>query len=320
MGTSDEVFVRKLRSFASRTHLELHIDAAMRGENAEEDYIDVYASSRARRVARHAKAASTTLESQRRERHLLLEAVTQQKELLDVEQKRADDAEDELEKVTAQADALSKKLDDLMSTFMSRKLLERTCETPTPSSSVAATSTLQLENERLKREMYDMEKRHAAEIADLRADLRADKPNALTAEERRRLLTEIAEARKEIAVAKEARAKALSEAIDLRTKLESLGAAASVNGVSGANNAFTPAASVNGVSGANNASTPPKTPEWANIDWDAAHAEMDSIKAEKQRITPKLDSGKLPSLEEEIDWEAAYSDIDATRARRKILS
>jgi hypothetical protein len=283
----------------------------MRGENAEEDYIDVYASSRARRVARHAKAASTTLESQRRERHLLLEAVTQQKELLDVEQKRADDAEDELEKVTAQADALSKKLDDLMSTFMSRKLLERTCETPTPSSSVAATSTLQLENERLKREMYDMEKRHAAEIADLRADLRADKPNALTAEERRRLLTEIAEARKEIAVAKEARAKALSEAIDLRTKLESLGAAASVNGVSGANNA----------------STPPKTPEWANIDsewanidWDAAYAEMDSIKAEKQRITPKLDSGKLPSLEEEIDWEAAYSDIDATRARRKILS
>lgn len=311
MGTSDEVFVRKLRSFASRTHLELHIDAAMRGENAEEDYIDVYASSRARRVARHAKAASTTLESQRRERHLLLEAVTQQKELLDVEQKRADNAEDELEKVTAQADALSKKLDDLMSTFMSRKLLERTCETPTPSSSVAATSTLQLENERLKREMYDMEKRHAAEIADLRADLRADKPNALTAEERRRLLTEIAEARKEIAVAKEARAKALSEAIDLRTKLESLGAAASVNGVSGANNA----------------STPPKTPEWANIDsewanidWDAAYAEMDSIKAEKQRITPKLDSGKLPSLEEEIDWEAAYSDIDATRARRKILS
>ena len=311
MGTSDEVFVRKLRSFASRTHLELHIDAAMRGENAEEDYIDVYASSRARRVARHAKAASTTLESQRRERHLLLEAVTQQKELLDVEQKRADDAEDELEKVTAQADALSKKLDDLMSTFMSRKLLERTCETPTPSSSVAATSTLQLENERLKREMYDMEKRHAAEIADLRADLRADKPNVLTAEERRRLLTEIAEARKEIAVAKEARAKALSEAIDLRTKLESLGAAASVNGVSGANNA----------------STPPKTPEWANIDsewanidWDAAYAEMDSIKAEKQRITPKLDSGKLPSLEEEIDWEAAYSDIDATRARRKILS
>jgi len=311
MGTSDEVFVRKLRSFASRTHLELHIDAAMRGENAEEDYIDVYASSRARRVARHAKAASTTLESQRRERHLLLEAVTQQKELLDVEQKRADDAEDELEKVTAQADALSKKLDDLMSTFMSRKLLERTCETPTPSSSVAATSTLQLENERLKREMYDMEKRHAAEIADLRADLRADKPNALTAEERRRLLTEIAEARKEIAVAKEARAKALSEAIDLRTKLESLGAAASVNGVSGANNA----------------STPPKThewanidSEWANIDWDAAYAEMDSIKAEKQRITPKLDSGKLPSLEEEIDWEAAYSDIDATRARRKILS
>ena len=311
MGTSDEVFVRKLRSFASRTHLELHIDAAMRGENAEEDYIDVYASSRARRVARHAKAASTTLESQRRERHLLLEAVTQQKELLDVEQKRADDAEDELEKVTAQADALSKKLDDLMSTFMSRKLLERTCETPTPSSSVAATSTLQLENERLKREMYDMEKRHAAEIADLRADLRADKPNALTAEERRRLLTEIAEARKEIAVAKEARAKALSEAIDLRTKLESLGAAASVNGVSGANNA----------------STPPKTPEWANIDsewanidWDAAYAEMDSIKAEKQRITPKLDSGKLHSLEEEIDWEAAYSDIDATRARRKILS
>ena len=304
MGTSDEVFVRKLRSFASRTHLELHIDAAMRGENAEEDYIDVYASSRARRVARHAKAASTTLESQRRERHLLLEAVTQQKELLDVEQKRADDAEDELEKVTAQADALSKKLDDLMSTFMSRKLLERTCETPTPSSSVAATSTLQLENERLKREMYDMEKRHAAEIADLRANLRADKPNALTAEERRRLLTEIAEARKEIAVAKEARAKALSEAIDLRTKLESLGAAASVNGVSGANNA----------------STPPKTPEWANIDWDAAYAEMDSIKAEKQRITPKLDSGKLPSLEEEIDWEAAYSDIDATRARRKILS
>jgi hypothetical protein len=311
MGTSDEVFVRKLRSFASRTHLELHIDAAMRGENAEEDYIDVYASSRARRVARHAKAASTTLESQRRERHLLLEAVTQQKELLDVEQKRADDAEDELEKVTAQADALSKKLDDLMSTFMSRKLLERTCETPTPSSSVAATSTLQLENERLRREMDDMEKRHAAEIADLRADLRADKPNALTAEERRRLLTEIAEARKEIAVAKEARAKALSEAIDLRTKLESLGAAASVNGVSGANNA----------------STPPKTPEWANIDsewanidWDAAYAEMDSIKAEKQRITPKLDSGKLPSLEEEIDWEAAYSDIDATRARRKILS
>lgn len=295
------MFVRERCSFAARTHRERHIGAAMRGEDAEDDYIDVYASSRARRAVRHAKAAAMTVESQRRERHLLLEAVTQQKELLDVEQKRADDAEDELEKVTAQADALSKKLDDLMSTFMSRKLLERALETP--SSSVAATSTLQLENERLKREMHDMEKRHAAEIADLRADLRADNSNPLTTEERRRLLTEIADARKEIAVAKEARAKALSEAIELRTKLESLGAAASVNGVSDANNV----------------STPPKTPEWANIDWDAAYAEMDSIKAEKQRITPKLDSGKLPSLEEEIDWEAAYQDIDATRARRKIL-
>ena len=126
MGASDEVFVREtaVRSRRERT-VERHIGAAMRGEDAEDDYIDVYASSRARRAARHAKAAATTLESQRRERHLLLEAVTQQKELLDVEQKRADDAEDELEKVTAQADALSKKLDDLMSTFMSRKLLER---------------------------------------------------------------------------------------------------------------------------------------------------------------------------------------------------
>jgi hypothetical protein len=59
------------------------------------------------------------------------------------------------------------------------------------------------------------------------------------------------------------------------------------------------------------------------IDWEAAYSDIDATraeKAEKQRITPKLDSGKLPSLEEEIDWEAAYSDIDATRARRKILS
>lgn len=272
----------------------------MKGCDAEDsDYIDVYASSRVRHVARHATMTSTTAESQRREKLLLLEAVTQQRELLDEEQKRADDAEDELEKVTAQADALSKKLDDLMSTFMSRKLLDRTCEA-LPSSSVVATSRLQLENERLKSEIREMEKRHAAEIADLRTVTTSqDKCNPFTAEERRRLLTEIADARKEIAAAKEARAKALSEAIELRTQLESLGATASSN-------------DTNNVS---NVSTPPKTPEWANIDWDAAYAEMDSIKAEKRRITPMLNSAKLPV--EEIDWEAAYEDIDATRAGQK---
>jgi hypothetical protein len=114
-------------------------------------------------------------------------------------------------------------------------------------------------------------------------------------------LREIAEARKEIAVAKEARAKALSEAIDLRTKLEAEQLRSSSTTTT------------------TKETTPPRTPEWANIDWDAAYAEMDAVKASK--AASRLAAEKQPAQQkqewEKIDWDAAYAEMDATRAANK---
>lgn len=119
------------------------------------------------------------------------------------------------------------------------------------------------------------------EIVDFCVDFCVDKLNVFTAEERRRLLTEIVEARKEIVVVKEVCVKVFLEVIDLCMKLEFLGVVVSVNGVSGVNNVFISVASVNGVSGANNVFISFKIFEWVNIDWDVVYVEMDFIKVEK---------------------------------------
>ena len=223
--------------------------------------------------------------------------VREQRELLEAEQSRADEAEDELQRVLTQADALSRRLDELSGMFASERGREGGLARASPSAASTATATrLQIENERLKRTMQEMEQKHAKEIADLRAaraegvsksDPRAE---SMSADERRRLLSELAEARKEIAIAKEARARALAEVVELRERLEKVsrvdrGAPIPAN-------------------------QPPKTPDWANVDWFAAHAETVAVETETEaKIEPPKKSF------EEIDWEAAYADIDATRAR-----
>jgi len=164
----------------------------------------------------------------------------------------------------------------------------------------AQNSRLQIENDRLKRDMEEMETRHRRELSEAKKMVASTVGGAFTAEERRTLLREIAEARKEIAVAKEARAKALSEAIDLRTKLE----------------AEQLRSMTKGGGGGGEETTPPKTPEWANIDWDAAYAEMDAVKASK--AASRLAAETQPAQQKEewgkIDWDAAYAEMDATRA------
>ena len=229
--------------------------------------------------------------------------VREQRELLEAEQSRADEAEDELQRVLTQADALSRRLDELSGMFASERGREGGLARASPSAASTATATrLQIENERLKRTMQEMEQKHAKEIADLRAarakEVSKSDPRAesMSADERRRLLSEVAEARKEIAIAKEARARALAEVVELRERLEKFSHQASSHIVD--RGAPIPA------------NQPPKTPDWANVDWFAAHAETVAVETETEaKIEPPKKSF------EEIDWEAAYADIDATRAR-----
>lgn len=283
---------------------------AMRYDD-DEAYVDVFANARNTENT----TENTTGRSLVRRELLGKEIIKQQRELLDCEARRADEAERELERVCAHADALSRRLDELSMAFaVSRRRRRRSGSSSSSSSSdedeehnrrrnaselSAQNSRLQIENDRLRRDMEEMETRHRRELSEAKKMSASTGGDAFTAEERRALLREIAGARKEIAVAKEARAKALSEAIDLRTKLE--------------------AEQLRSTTTTTKETTPPRTPEWANIDWDAAYAEMDAVKASK--AASRLAAEKQPAQQkqewEKIDWDAAYAEIDATRAANK---
>lgn len=273
----------------------------------DEAYVDVFAN------AKREKTENTTGRSLVRRELLGKEIIKQQRELLDCEARRADEAERELERVCAHADALSRRLDEISMAFAeSRRRRSRSSSSSSSSDEEhnrrrggrrnaselsAQNSRLQIENDRLRRDMEEMETRHRRELSEAKKMSASTGGDAFTAEERRALLREIAEARKEIAVAKEARAKALSEAIDLRTKLEAEQLRSTTT----------------------KETTPPRTPEWANIDWDAAYAEMDAVKASK--AASRLAAAKQPAQQkqewEKIDWDAAYAEMDATRAANK---
>ena len=276
----------------------------------DEAYVDVFANAR-----RENTTENTTGRSLVRRELLGKEIIKQQRELLDCEARRADEAERELERVCAHADALSRRLDEVSMAFaVSRRRPgsssssddeedegRRRRRGQSASELSAQNSRLQIENDRLKRDMEEMETRHRRELSEAKKMVASTVGGAFTAEERRTLLREIAEARKEIAVAKEARAKALSEAIDLRTKLEAEQLRSSSTTTT------------------TKETTPPRTPEWANIDWDAAYAEMDAVKASK--AASRLAAEKQPAQQkqewEKIDWDAAYAEMDATRAANK---
>jgi len=275
-------------------------------DDDDEAYVDVFANARE-------NTENTTGRSLVRRELLGKEIIKQQRELLDCEARRADEAERELERVCAHADALSRRLDEVSMAFaVSRRRSGSSSSSDdeedegrrrrgqSASELSAQNSRLQIENDRLKRDMEEMETRHRRELSEAKKMVASTVGGAFTAEERRTLLREIAEARKEIAVAKEARAKALSEAIDLRTKLE----------------AEQLRSMTKGGGGGGEETTPPKTPEWANIDWDAAYAEMDAVKASK--AASRLAAETQPAQQKEewgkIDWDAAYAEMDATRA------
>ena len=276
-------------------------------DDDDEAYVDVFANARE-------NTENTTGRSLVRRELLGKEIIKQQRELLDCEARRADEAERELERVCAHADALSRRLDEVSMAFaVSRRRSgsssssddeedegRRRRRGQSASELSAQNSRLQIENDRLKRDMEEMETRHRRELSEAKKMVASTVGGAFTAEERRTLLREIAEARKEIAVAKEARAKALSEAIDLRTKLE----------------AEQLRSMTNGGGGGGEETTPPKTPEWANIDWDAAYAEMDAVKASKaaSRLAAETQPAQQKEEWEKIDWDAAYAEMDATRA------
>jgi len=294
------------------------VSFAMRYDD-DEAYVDVFANAR-----RENTTENTTGRSLVRRELLGKEIIKQQRELLDCEARRADEAERELERVCAHADALSRRLDEISMAFaVSRRRRRRSRSSSSSSSSdededgehnrgrrnaselSAQNSRLQIENDRLRRDMEEMETRHRRELSEAKKMSASTGGDAFTAEERRALLREIAEARKEIAVAKEARAKALSEAIDLRTKLE----AEQLRSTTTTTTTTT----------TTKETTPPRTPEWANIDWDAAYAEMDAVKASK--AASRLAAEKQPAQQkqewEKIDWDAAYAEIDTTRAANK---
>ena len=223
------------------------------------------------------------------------------------ERARGDEAEGELSHVTAQADALSAKLDDISNMFATRRARGGDAS----SVETATSNRLRIENERLKREVTALtrEMREKDEELDrLRAGT-SESQTVVTSEsdarsaslgERRRLMRELAEARKEIAAAKQARAKALAEALELRNELEMVSSDRSET-----IQVPTADAAVENGDGAAG---------WADVDWHAAYAEMDSIKEEKRK--PANSGGSLDSIKE-IDWDAAYAEIEEVRARKR---
>ena len=79
----------------------------------------------------------------------MLEVVREQRALLREERARGDEAEGELSHVTAQADALSAKLDDISNMFATRRARGGDAS----SVETATSNRLRIENERLKREV-----------------------------------------------------------------------------------------------------------------------------------------------------------------------
>jgi len=294
-------------------------------DDEEEAYIDV----RARRKTSSSSRASSSMSRRCRgggarardaAREVTLEAVVRaQRALLRAERHRGDEAEEALRDVTAQADALSVTLDDVSIAFRERcgggggeDSSRRSREGETTTEARGLLRDLRNENERLKREVRERDE----EIDRLRVGASRSQTEAMgesdarsaSLGERRRLMRELAEARREIADAKQARARALAEAVELRKKLEKLEMVSSDQSETTMN---VPAADAAVETGGGAA-------DWADIDWDAAYAEMDSIKEEK-RNQRTHSVGSLGAIEE-IDWDAAYAEIEDVRARKRELS
>ena len=288
-------------------------------DDEEEAYIDV----RARRktsssMSRRCRGGGARARDAARES--TLEAVVRaQRALLRAERHRGDEAEEALRDVTAQADALSVTLDDVSIAFRERcgggggeDSSRRSREGETTTEARGLLRDLRNENERLKREVRERDE----EIDRLRVGASRSQTEAMgesdarsaSLGERRRLMRELAEARREIADAKQARARALAEAVELRKKLEKLEMVSSDQSETTMN---VPAADAAVETGGGAA-------DWADIDWDAAYAEMDSIKEEK-RNQRTHSVGSLGAIEE-IDWDAAYAEIEDVRARKRELS
>jgi len=242
-------------------------------------------------------------------KRLVREIMREQRELIERESSRADDAEEELLRVTAQADALSLKLDAIEESYARRASMSAEATT----TAKATTATLTKENERLRLRVKEL----GDQVAQLRNDmLKSAKSAAVAAtspakstststpsfgaDERRTLLRELADAKKDVALAKEARAKALAETIELRSKLENV--------------SNTPTRTVALAS----IKSPPKTPEWVNVEWDASYG------ADSKDNNPPISApmaaapAAVPQLPtEKIDWDAAYAEIDAIRSSKK---
>ena len=231
-------------------------------------------------------------------KRLMREIMREQRELIERESSRADDAEEELLRVTAQAEALSLKLDAIEESYARR------ASAATEATETATTTALANENERLRSRVKELEQQvaqlqeNAAAAATAATTATPAKSSStasppLSAEERRTLLRELAEAKKDVALAKEARAKALAETIELRAKLEHISTTSTP----------TPASV--------SMKSPPKTPEWVNVEWDASYGGAD---AKPTKETP----AKAPQLPtDKIDWDAAYAEIDAIRSSKK---
>ena len=317
----------RVRAFARARGPSVGVAMGVEDEDGDEDVVDVYATTRRTRTgSRRSTTTSTTSSSpsrggaraggRRKEsetgaedaaRSLMLKVVREQRALLREERARGDEAEGELSHVTAQADALSAKLDDISNMFATRRARGGDAS----SVETATSNRLRIENERLKREVTALtrEMREKDEELDrLRAGT-SESQTVVTSEsdarsaslgERRRLMRELAEARKEIAAAKQARAKALAEALELRNELEMVSSDRSET-----IQVPTADAAVENGDGAAG---------WADVDWHAAYAEMDSIKEEKRK--PANSGGSLDSIKE-IDWDAAYAEIEEVRARKR---
>lgn len=317
----------RVRAFARARGPSVGVAMGVEDEDGDEDVVDVYATTRRTRTGSRRSTTTTTTSSspsrggaraggRRKEsetgaedaaRSLMLKVVREQRALLREERARGDEAEGELSHVTAQADALSAKLDDISNMFATRRARGGDAS----SVETATSNRLRIENERLKREVTALtrEMREKDEELDrLRAGT-SESQTVVTSEsdarsaslgERRRLMRELAEARKEIAAAKQARAKALAEALELRNELEMVSSDRSET-----IQVPTADAAVENGDGAAG---------WADVDWHAAYAEMDSIKEEKRK--PANSGGSLDSIKE-IDWDAAYAEIEEVRARKR---
>ena len=243
-------------------------------------------------------------------KQLMREIMREQRELIERESSRADDAEEELLRVTAQADALSLKLDAIEESYVRRTSASAEVTT----TATATTAMLTKENERLRLRVKELED----QVAQLRNDMLTSAAVAAAlpaksastpsppfgADERRKLLRELADAKKDVALAKEARAKALAETIELRSKLENASNTPTRRG--GTSVAL---ASIK---------SPPKTPEWVNVEWDASYG-ADSKDNNPPISAPMAAAPAAPPQlpTEKIDWDAAYAEIDAIRSSKK---